>query len=118
VGGFLAGLNDRGIVIGRDAALEYRWAQGRYDRLPTLASELIELRVVVLAATGGLATALAAKAATQTIPVIFTGADDPIGAGLVASFNRPGGNITTRRHRERDRASARSRSRWAAATLA
>src|SRR5215204_993762 len=94
VSGFLAGLNDRGIVIGRDAALEYRWAESRYERLPTLASELVELRVAVLAATGGLATALAAKAATQTIPVIFTGADDPIEAGLVASFNRPGGNIT------------------------
>src|SRR5215207_9062351 len=69
VSGFLAGLNDRGVVIGRDAALE---AEGRYERLPTLASELVELRVAVLAATGGLATALAAKAATQTIPVIFT----------------------------------------------
>jgi putative ABC transport system substrate-binding protein len=94
VSGFLAGLNDRGIVIGRDAALEYRWAEGRYERLPALASELVELRVAVLAATGGLATALAAKAATQSVPVIFTGADDPIGAGLVASFSRPGGNIT------------------------
>src|SRR5215204_127036 len=57
VSGFLAGLNDRGVVIGRDAALEYRWAEGRYERLPTLASELVELRVAVLAATGGLATA-------------------------------------------------------------
>src|SRR5829696_5490128 len=94
VSGFLAGLNDRGVVIGRDAAIEYRWGEGRYERLPTLASELVELRVAVLAATGGLATALAAKAATQTVPVIFTGADDPIGAGLVASFNRPGGNFT------------------------
>jgi len=72
VSGFLAGLNDRGIVIGRDAALEYRWAEGRYERLPALASELVELRVAVLAAIGGLATALAAKAATQSVPVIFT----------------------------------------------
>jgi putative ABC transport system substrate-binding protein len=93
-GAFRKGLSENGFSDGHNVAIEYRWAENQASRLPVLAAELVRRKVALIAATGGAASALAAKAATTTIPIVFTGGGDPVALGLVASLNRPGGNVT------------------------
>jgi putative ABC transport system substrate-binding protein len=91
---FRDGLAEKGYVEGHSVAIEYRWGLGQYERLPEMAVDLVSQRVSVFAATGGLPSVRAAKAATSTIPIVFTMGGDPVAFGLVASLNHPGSNVT------------------------
>src|SRR5215211_1257359 len=91
---FRRGLREMGFVNGQNASIEYRWAEGHDDRLPTLAAELVDRGVTVLVASGGVAASIAAHKATKTVPIAFITGSDPVRYGLVASHNHPGGNAT------------------------
>jgi putative ABC transport system substrate-binding protein len=94
VAGFQQGLREAGFLEGQNIQIEYRWAEGRNDRLPELANDLVRRGIAVLVATGGEPAALAAKVSTQTIPIVFLIGGDPVRMGLVSGMNRPGGNVT------------------------
>jgi ABC-type uncharacterized transport system substrate-binding protein len=92
--GFRRGLNEGGYVEGRNVTIEYRWGEGQVARLPELAADLVRRKVSLIAATGGIVSARAAKSVTSTVPILFISGPNPISDGLVTSFNRPGGNFT------------------------
>jgi putative ABC transport system substrate-binding protein len=94
VAAFRQGVSEAGYIEGKNVAIEYRWAEGRYDELPALAAELVGRNVDVIATSGGPPPALAAKSVTSTVPIVFVSGDDPIGKGLVTSLARPSGNLT------------------------
>lgn len=94
VAGFHQGLQSEGFAAGQNLAIQYRWAEGDTGRLPGLVAELLQKRVEIIVATGGGTSAVAAKAATATLPIVFSAATDPVNLGLVSSLNRPGGNVT------------------------
>ena len=88
------GVEDTGFVEGRNVSIKYRWAEGKYERLTALAADLVDRNVAVIVTIGGDQAALAAKAATSTLPVVFGAATDPVRSGLVSNLHRPGGNLT------------------------
>jgi putative ABC transport system substrate-binding protein len=94
VAAFRQGLSETGYVEGQNVAIEYRWAEGRYDRLPAMAADFVDRKVDLIVAGGGLPSALAAENATSTIPIVFTSVGNPVGSGLVTGLARPGGNLT------------------------
>jgi putative ABC transport system substrate-binding protein len=94
IASFHRGLAEAGFVAGKNVAIEYRWAEGRYDRLPAMAAELVGRQVTVLVSSGGAPVLLAAKGATATTPIVFSSGADPVKLGIFESFNRPGANIT------------------------